>query len=299
MSFDARDPRSTLAPPAGPATVADAAEYVKFYDLPPHDAAGAPTWYARGQHFVVAFTDAAADTVLARADQPDEYMLLVLDPSTRLEVATPDEHVQIDGQALVILPPGPTTLSATGGGRLVRIFSTRSPDLVELCANAAAYRSPHTAVAEFEAWPAPPDGYRIRSYTLDVPRQAGRFGRIWRCTTLMVNWLPGSTGPRPVDRMSPHSHPDFEQGSLVIEGDYVHHLRWPWTTNLRDWREDDHEPCRSPSLTVIPPTSIHTSQAVGSGVNQLIDIFGPPRVDFSEKPGWVLNAAEYPMPAKP
>jgi hypothetical protein len=280
------DPHAASAP----------AEYVKFYELAPLDDSGSErTWYARGQNVVVAYTAAGSGAALTRADQPDEYMLLVLDTATRVEVSTPYERVQVEGSSLVILPPGQSSVAVASDGRLVRVFSTRSADLANKCSNAASYATPHVDVAPLEPWPDPPGGFRIRSYSLDVPSEPGRFGRIWRCTTLMVNWLEAGAGPRDVRRMSPHAHPDFEQCSLVVEGEYVHHLRWPWTTNLNDWREDDHELCGSPSVTVIPPTSIHTSQAVGAATNQLVDIFSGPRIDFSQTPGWVLNAAEYPM----
>ena len=45
---------------------------------------------------------------------------------------------------------------------------------------------------------------------------------------------------------------------------------------------------------IIEPINLGSSELVT--INQLVDIFCPPRVDFSEKQGWVLNADEYPMP---
>jgi hypothetical protein len=279
------------------------ADYVIFRDLPPVrvDDGGSRHWYARGQNFGVAYTDCARQLTLERAaaDQPDEWMLLLPEHSRNersLRVAAAGQVAEASGPCLAVIPAGASFVDVRGGGPVVRIFSRNAADLCKLAMNAASYQRDHVNVAPFVPWPAAVDGPRVRVYSLNVPRVEGRFGRIFRCSTIMVNVLYPAQGPRDETRLSPHAHADFEQASFALEGEYIHHLRWPWTADRREWREDEHRFCPSPSVTIIPPPATHTSQSLAAGTNHLIDIFAPPRLDFSQRPGWVLNAAEYPMP---
>lgn len=297
--YDASDPRAALAakPGAAAATQFAGAEYARFYESPPQieDAAGR-TWLARGQNFVLAYTEAAPGAVLAREAEIEESVALLPDAATSATIEAGTERVTSPGNAIVFVPPGPSRITLPQGGRIVRLFTTKAEDLAARCANAASYAAPHPNIPPFAPWPTPEGGCRLRAYSLDVAVEPGRFGRIFRGTTFMVNYLDPRHGPRDVAKLSPHHHDDFEQGSLALEGDFIHDLRWPWTTNMMQWREDEHARCAAPSLAVIPPPAIHTTRAIGPGLNQLVDIFCPPRMDFASEPGWVLNAADYPMP---
>ena len=297
------DPRSRLSSAKAGSTPGaqgsyGASQYALFGETPPQiDDANGRTWITRGQNFIVAYTLARPGGVFERSAQVDEYMLLIESPEPSAEVSADGETVQVPGAHIVIVPPGDSRILLPEGGEFVRIFTSDSGDLAALASNAEEFVTQQPHVAPVVRWPDPVGGFHIRAYSLDVPAQEGRFGRIWRCTTLMVNVFEPAP-PRDSTKLSPHHHDDFEQGSLAMGGSFVHHLRWPWTANLADWRDDEHVECPAPSLCVIPPPSIHTSASVAPGdVNLLVDIFSPPRRDFSEMAGWVLNADEYPMPA--
>lgn len=301
MAYVPGDPRSSLGgggrSGSDPLEQGGTAEFVKFYENPAQERdALQSTWYARAQHFVVAYSEAQDGAVLSRRGQADESMVILPSKTSDVEIATGTESVSVRGASVVVIPPGNSEIRVRSGGQIVRMFSTAAEDLAEMSANASSYQQPKPRVAAFREWPQPPGGLRVRSYPLEVAPDPARFGRIWRCSTMMVNYTEPRLGPRDVKRMSPHSHDDFEQGSLVLSGSFVHHIRWPWTTDQREWRHDEHEICAGPSLAVIPPGSIHTSQQVGPDVNQLVDLFGPPRWDFSKADGWVLNADDYPIP---
>ncbi|MEH0421419.1 hypothetical protein [Streptomyces sp. B21-083] len=254
---------------------------------------GGRSSYVRGQNFCVGHTWIDAGESLTEPDLPDEHIVLVPE-ATEITVGVPGRaEVRVTGPALVIVPAVPSRIVARGAATLTRVFTTRAPDVVARAGNTALYEDPDPSVVPLPERPPVPGPGTVRVHRADdVPVDPDRFGRIFRTDSLMVNWFAPEYGERDTDKLSPHVHYDFEQASVTLRGDYIHHLRSPWTPRLREWRDDQHLRCASPSVTVIPPGIVHTSRAVGGEVHELVDVFAPPRADFADR-GWVVNAADY------
>jgi len=187
---------------------------------------------------------------------------------------------------------GATKLRKAWDGQVRRhVFESPLVRLMKDCGYRDIYADGAPEVAPMRPWPAPHDGFKLRHYRVEDYRD--RPMRMFRSANLMIN-IFDFDGPRDIMALSPHSHADFEQGSFAMSGQWVHSLRYPWSKQLPDWREDEHLAIGSPSLLVIPATVIHTSRSTAPGNNQLVDIFSPPRRDFCDL-GYVCNGAEYPV----
>ncbi|WP_322107018.1 hypothetical protein [Paraburkholderia sp. J41] len=269
------------------------------YLTPPRALEGdtlAASWVTRGTHFIVC-TSLVSDGARLTRDNPDEYLLIV-PPQGGLSATlrAGADCVEAVTDSLSILPPGRSEIEVHGTGYVVRIFSADAADLLALAGNAAAYATPNPDVAPLAPWPDPVGGFRLRTYALEAHRKPDSNMRVFRTCKLMVNMILPRVGARDIHKLTPHVHQDFEQGSLALDGSYIHHLRYPWVPDMDQWHPDDHVEMNSPSLIVIPPKVIHTSRCIGTGTSQLVDIFAPPRVDFSQR-GLVCNADDYPMPS--
>lgn len=300
--YAADDIRSKLATPAVPAgptvdpsTPVKPAQWIAFHDVEPTltGAAGSRTWIARAANLVIAYSEARAGEVFERSGQPDEYAVLLHSDSAPVRVVAADRSEEVAEEAFVVVPPGDSRIEVLADGPVIRVFSTVDEKLAASALNAAAYTEPDRRAAPLVPWPDPVGGFALRVYRLaDTPIAEGRFGRIFRTTTLMVNFLAEEPGPRDPLKLSPHHHDDFEQISLGVKGTFVHHIRYPWGPDSSAWRPDEHGEIGTPSICIIPPPTVHTTQGVAAH-QQLLDIFSPPRADFSAS-GWVLNADDYP-----
>jgi hypothetical protein len=226
----------------------------------------------------------------------EETMILLFDGNGT--IAGGGTHSNTPRRSLSILPAGAYEIGLAGAARGC-ILSTSRTDTPSAPLNAASYRAPDARVAPVgPPWPRTGDASTVQTFEIDkvkAPADNPRL-KMFQSATMSINWVDYD-GPRNRTALSPHAHRDFEQASLAVAGDFMHHLRVEWSKNADEWRDDAHRFAGSPSVLVVPPELIHTTEGVNGGHHLLIDIFAPPRRDFIAK-SWMLNASAYRDPQR-
>lgn len=254
----------------------------------------------RGQNFWCEWIDAVTHGEPTRIQSDAESLLITDSTPLRVVSCAHGNVVDVPGHAACILPAGGHAITASQPGSFVTIASHRG-DLAGRCViNDAAYHEPDPRIR--------PTGRPYRRLAalagpqvlpIDAVRASAEKPRLkmLQTETLSVN-IVEYEGPRSRNALSPHRHSDFEQGSLALAGQFIHHLRVTWSGDADLWRDDEHLSAGSPSLLVVPVEMIHTSEGVGPGRHVLIDVFSPPRHDFIAN-GWVFNAGDYRAVSEP
>lgn len=247
---------------------------------------------ARGKRFVVDWLISGTGKRCFAA--PIEAIIVL--PAAGARIVHQDGAVEAPPRSVVLCPPASLSVEAEPGAGFAMIRPVEG-NLPEPAINNADY-----AVDDDEGiLPLPAPSRRpakgptvVRADDIVAPDDKPRL-KILRGATLSISWIEYE-GIRDRTTLSPHSHPDFEQGSLALSGHFIHHLRTPWGRDANAWRDDEHLRVPSPSLCVIPPNIIHTTEGPHDEPHLLIDIFAPPRLDFLSK-GWISNASDFDEPA--
>lgn len=277
---------------------------VVFHDIPPQETSAdgkAKTWITRGGNFAVTYSEVEEGAVLARENNPEEYMVILPPDGTTATIEAGGTTIEAGSDSLTIVPPGPSTITATSKGVIARIISKASDDVMALASNAANYADGAPELAPVDLWPEPVDGFKLRHYPLAQyadPNGERIQPRCFRSTNMLVNLFAYYNTRRDTTKLSPHWHDDFEQASLTLCGTWIHHTRYNWGADLKNWWPDDDSEMKTPSVIIIPARAVHTSRDSGPDgpESSLYDIFCPPRMDFASKKGFVINEDEYPLP---
>jgi hypothetical protein len=253
-------------------------------------------WTGRAQNFAATWNHAGPSGSSTQAESFDEIMLIVLDAPVRISSGA--SAAEAPPRSICILPPAVWQLELQPGATCVVLRSLRESAQADAL-NEDAYKQSDPRIASVsKTWQTLCKADEPRIFSIDsiaAPLDKPRL-KMLQTATLSINWVEYE-GPRNRQALSPHAHTSFEQGSLALAGDFVHHLRVEWGANADAWHEDRHARMGSPSLMVVPVNTIHTSEGVGLGRHLLIDVFSPPRADFIAK-GWVANAGDYAAPAR-
>lgn len=267
--------------------------FADFSRTPPETIAGRRHWLARGQNFWLEWVEFAEGSGGFAAGSRDEMMLIAAAGTLRIQ-AEGGAAVTVPAHSVAILAPGRHEISGEAPARCAVFASHRADIAGRRVIGEEAYAQPDPRIE--------PTGLPFRRRrragaieVLDIGKVMASKDKprlkMLQTETLSIN-IVEYEGPRNRAELSPHSHDSFEQGSLAIAGDFVHHLRAPWGSDAGQWRDDEHLHAPSPSLLVVPVELIHTTEGVGAGHHFLVDLFSPPRADFVGK-GWVANSADY------
>lgn len=246
----------------------------------------------RGQNFTVECINGTGAS--EHVTYSDHETILIL-PESNATLTTDFETVEIASRSIIIVPAGTHRVRLPEGARAFALTTGLGDMAIRNAVNSSDYSVLDDRVRPV-ARPMERQGEntnRVVSFRVDeIPFPEGNPRlKFFQSSTMSINWVEYE-GQRDRTKLSPHAHDDFEQGSLAITGDFVHHIRTPWTSNAEHWRDDQHIEASAGSMLIIPPELIHTTEGVGAGHHILIDVFAPPRTDFIAK-GWVFNAGDY------
>ncbi len=237
------------------------------------------SWTTDATNFSVSVVDLDPGAEVSIGYEDEIFLLLA---SGSLTLTAEEVSLTIQGDMLAITPPGTLTVTCLEAARFLQVVPRRNDASDERAADVV----PLPSVVSRPSRP-------VRVYDLAKFTRSDSNMRLFQTADLMINVLTRRETPRDTNALSPHSHEDFEQASVVLEGRYVHHLRYPWTSDLSQWRNDEAWEVGAPSVAIIPPTVVHTSRNIGGETGWLIDVFAPPRSDFLTRPGLVNNACDY------
>lgn len=251
---------------------------------------GVATSYLRLQNALVAWSEVSTAGALLKQNAAAEIIVVLQEAGAVLRAD--GTSVEAPARSICILPAGASVIEAQTRGRVIRIFAPVPEALARLAVNAEDYKEPAAGVAPLGVPLAYSGSPGIRVYPIDqFKAAAGRRPPSFQTATMNVMWIERE-GPTDRTKLDPHSHDDFEEGALVVAGDYVEHLRTPWAADASVWREDEHVTCKPGTLIIVPPTIIHTTETLGTGRHLMLNVFAPARSDHI-KSGMVLNAKDY------
>jgi hypothetical protein len=245
---------------------------------------------ARGKTFLVEWCKVGALGFPITREREDEVIAVF--PHTGGSISNASGANRVAERSIVIISPGPFSVSCDPGGSVILLSPIRNGMTERSTMNDADYddAGPEAMLAVAVTSGTVRKMQIIQVDKIVPPKDKPRL-KIVRSESMSVSWIEYS-GLRDRTQLSPHDHLDFEQGSLAIQGTFVHHLRVPWGPDATQWREDIHVTAKPESLCVIPPRTIHTTEGEGNGHHILLDIFAPARADFAAH-GWISNQDLY------